>query len=112
MADALHAAEVLAAENIDVEVIDVATLAPLDATTILTSVAKTGRAVIVHEAAITGGYGGEIAARISATDFYDLESPISRVAGYDTVMPLARLEARYMPNEARILAAVRDTVSG
>jgi pyruvate dehydrogenase E1 component beta subunit len=103
----LEAADKLAAEGIEADVIDVATLKPLDAVTIVQSVAKTGRAVIVHEAAITAGYGAEIAARITSTDFFNLEAPVVRVAGYDTVMPLAKLENYYLPDAQRILAAAQ-----
>ncbi len=106
----LDAAGKLAAEGVHATVIDVATLKPLDAETILRSVAQTGRAVIVHEAAITGGYGAEIAARITTNDFFHLEAPVARVAGYDTVMPLARLEHAYLPDVQRIIAAVRRTL--
>lgn len=106
----LAAADELAAQGMDAEVIDVATLKPLDADTILQSVAKTGRAVIVHEAAITAGYGAEIAARITTTDFFNLEAPVVRVAGYDTVMPLAKLENAYLPDTQRIVSAARRTL--
>ena len=104
--ECLTAAEQLARDGVETEVIDVATLAPLDTETILTSVQRTGRVVIVHEAAGNGGYGGEIAARIAEEGLYDLEAPIRRVTGYDTVMPLPRLEHLYMPNVPRIVEAV------
>jgi pyruvate dehydrogenase E1 component beta subunit len=90
---------------------EVATLKPLDAETILASIEKTGRCVIVHEAALTGGFGGEIAARIAESGLLSLQAPIERVAGYDTVMPLPRLEHHYMPSEARILAAARRVLA-
>lgn len=108
--DALQAAEQLTEEGIEAEVIDVATLKPLDANTILGSVARTGRLVIAHEAAITAGYGAEIAARVAEEGLFDLEAPIVRVAGYDTVMPLSRLEHLYMPDALRIASAVRGTL--
>jgi len=103
--EALDAAASLAERGIAVEVIDVATLKPLDTDTILASVTKTGRCVIVHEAPVTGGYGGEIAAQIARHALTALLAPIERVAGYDTVMPLPRLERAYLPNAARIVAA-------
>jgi pyruvate dehydrogenase E1 component beta subunit len=106
--ECLEAADALAQEGIAAEVIDVATLRPLDAATILASVEKTGRCVIVHEAPLTGGFGGEIAARVAEHALLSLVAPIRRVAGWDTVMPLPRLEAHYMPSAARITAAVRD----
>jgi pyruvate dehydrogenase E1 component beta subunit len=86
-------------------------LKPLDAPTILAAVQSSGRVVIVHEAAMTGGYGGEIAARIAADGLFHLRAPVLRVAGYDTVMPLSRLEQFYMPNVARILEAARTTLT-
>jgi pyruvate dehydrogenase E1 component beta subunit len=106
--DVLNAAATLEAEGISAEVVDVATLKPLDASTILTSVEKTGRCVIVHEAPLTGGFGGEIAARVAEHALTSLLAPIRRVTGWDTVMPLPRLEANYMPSSARIVAAARE----
>jgi len=105
--ETLAAAETLAAEGIGVEVVDVATLKPLDTDSVLESVAKTGRCVVVHEAPLTGGFGAEIAARIAERGLISLLAPIERVAGWDTVMPLPRLEQYYLPDEARILAAAR-----
>ena len=101
------AADTLAGEGVSAEVIDVATLKPLDSDNILSSVAKTGRCVIIHEAPLTGGFGAEIAARIAEHGLVSLLAPIERVAGWDTVMPLPRLEQQYLPGEARILAAAR-----
>src|SRR6185369_15377759 len=91
--EVLEAAEQLAAENVAAEVIDVATLKPLDSATIVASVARTGRLVIVHEAPMTCGYGAEIAARVAGRGLTSLLAPIERVAGYDTMMPYARTEA-------------------
>lgn len=101
----------LAGEGVSIEVIDVANLKPLDADTILASVTKTGRAVIVHEAPLTGGFGSEIAARIAEHTLLSLVAPVRRVAGYDVVMPLPRLERHYPPTEARVADAVRETLS-
>jgi len=109
--ECLTAAEQLARDGIEAEVIDVATLAPLDTETILASVQRTGRVVIVHEAAGNAGYGGEIAARIAEQGLYDLEAPVRRVTGYDTVMPLPRLEHLYMPNVARIIDAAQSCLT-
>ncbi len=106
--DVLDAAATLDDEGISAEVVDVATLRPLDAPTILASVEKTGRCVIVHEAPLTGGFGGEIAARVAEHALTALLAPIRRVTGWDTVMPLPRLEVHYMPSVARILAAARE----
>ncbi len=106
----LTAAERLAGEDIAAEVIDVATLVPLDAATILTSVAKTGRCVICHEAPLTGGFGGEIAAQLAGPGLLSLLAPVERVTGHDTIVPLPRLEHHYLPSVDRILAAVRRTL--
>ena len=104
------AADALAAEGVMAEVIDLATLKPLDMTTILESVARTGRCVIVHEAARTAGLGAEIAAGLAEEGLYSLLAPVQRVTGYDTVIPLARLEQQYLPSVARIVAAARRTL--
>jgi pyruvate dehydrogenase E1 component beta subunit len=109
--EVLAAADTLAAEGVSAEVIDVATLKPLDTDGVLESVAKTGRCVIVHEAPLTCGVGAEIAARIAERGLVSLLAPIERVAGWDTVMPLYRLEQQYLPSEARILAAVRRVLA-
>jgi pyruvate dehydrogenase E1 component beta subunit len=103
----LAAAEELAAEGLAAEVIDLATLKPYDEETVLASVAKTGRCVIVHEAARTGGFGAEIAALIAERGLTSLLAPIVRVTGYDTVIPLPRLEQHYMPSVGRIVGAAR-----
>jgi pyruvate dehydrogenase E1 component beta subunit len=109
--DVMEAADTLADDGIEAEVIDVTTLRPLDADTILSSVDKTGRCVVVHEAPLTGGYGAEIAAQIADRGLFSLLAPVKRVAGYDTVMPLPKLEARYMPGQARIIAAARAVLA-
>lgn len=111
LTETLAAADSLAEQGVAAEVIDVATLKPLDIATILASVEKTGRCVIVHEAALTGGYGGEISARIAEQGMLNLVAPVRRVAGYDTVMPLPRLEHHYMPSAARIVDAARDLMA-
>jgi pyruvate dehydrogenase E1 component beta subunit len=109
--DVLAAADTLAAEGISAEVVDVATLAPLDAATILDSVARTGRCVVAHEAPLTAGFGAEIAARLAGEGLFSLVAPVERVTGWDTVMPLPRLEGHYLPGEARILAAARKVLA-
>jgi len=109
--ETLAAADTLAAEGVNAEVIDLATLKPLDADTLLASVTKTGRCVIIHEAPLTGGFGAEVAARLAERALTSLLAPIERVAGYDVVMPLPRLEHHYMPGEARILAAARRVLA-
>jgi 2-oxoisovalerate dehydrogenase E1 component beta subunit len=109
--EALKAAEQLSGEGIDAEVIDVATLKPLDSTAILASTARTGRLVVVHEAPVTCGFGAEIAARVAERGLTSLLAPVERVAGYDTMMPYPRLEASYMPDVGRIVSAVRRTMA-
>jgi pyruvate dehydrogenase E1 component beta subunit len=108
--DTMKAAELLAKDNVQCEVIDVASLAPVDFETILDSVVRTGRLVIVHEAARNCGLGAEIAATVTEHALYDLRAPVRRVTGYDTVMPLYRLENEYIPGIDRIVAAVRATL--
>jgi 2-oxoisovalerate dehydrogenase E1 component beta subunit len=105
--ETLAAADQLAVEGIGAEVIDLATLKPYDEETVLASVRKTGRCVIVHEAARTGGFGAEIAALIAERGLTSLLAPVVRVTGYDTVMPLPRLEQYYLPSVERIVAAAR-----
>jgi len=109
--ETLEAADALAKEGISAEVIDVACLKPLDFDTILESVKKTGRCVIVHEAARTAGFGAEIAARLAEEALYDLHAPVERVTGYDTHIPLFRLEMKYLPSVEKILTAVKRTLS-
>jgi pyruvate dehydrogenase E1 component beta subunit len=103
-------AEMLAREDIGAEVVDVRTLNPLDLETILRSVRKTGRAVVVHEAPKTNGFGGEIAALIGEHALLFLEAPVQRVTGFDVVFPLAKNEHLYLPTRARIADAVRRTL--
>jgi 2-oxoisovalerate dehydrogenase E1 component beta subunit len=105
--ETLAAADELAAEGIGADVIDLATLKPYDEETVLASVAKTGRCVIVHEAARTGGFGAEVAALVAERGLLSLLAPVTRVTGYDTIIPLPRLEQHYMPSVKRIVAAAR-----
>jgi pyruvate dehydrogenase E1 component beta subunit len=100
----------LARENISAEVIDLRTLNPLDRDTILASVEKTGRAVVVHEAPRTNGFGGEIAALIGEHALLHLQAPVQRVAGFDVTFPLAKNEHLYLPTRDRIAAAVKKTL--
>ena len=109
--EALEAADALAGEGISAEVIDVATLRPLDFDTIAESVARTGRCVVIQEAPRTAGFGAEIAARLAESSLYDLLSPVERVTGYDTHIPLFRLEMKYLPSVERIVAAAKRTLA-
>jgi pyruvate dehydrogenase E1 component beta subunit len=110
--ETMQAAEALELDGVDVEVLDVATLKPYDIETILQSVQKTGRCVIVHEAPRTAGFGAEIAAEIAERALYSLLAPIRRVTAYDVVVPLSRLEKQYIPSVARIVDAVRGVMEG
>jgi len=102
---ALTAAGVLAGEGREVEVIDLRSLSPLDDETVVESVRRTGRLIITHEASLTAGIGAELAARVQAEAFYDLEAPVLRVTGYDTPYPASRLEENWLPNVDRLLDA-------
>jgi pyruvate dehydrogenase E1 component beta subunit len=108
--EALAAADQLEQDGVSVEVIDVATLKPLDGRTILQSVAKTGRCVVAHEAPRTAGFGAEIAALLADQGLYSLLAPVQRVTGDDVVVPLAKLEDRYVPSVSRIVDALRKVM--
>ncbi len=108
--ETLAAADKLAKEGISAEVIDVATIKPLDIETILASVEKTGRCIIVHEAARTCGVGAEISAQVAEKGLMFLKAPIQRVTGYDTIVPYARLEKFYLPSEEVIIDAVQQVM--
>ena len=109
---ALKAAETLEREGISVEVVDPRTLVPLDKETIVQSVIKTGRCVVVHEAVKRGGYGGEIVSTIVESEAFDyLDAPIQRVAGREVPMPFStHLEQYVIPSEENIVAAIRDVM--
>jgi pyruvate dehydrogenase E1 component beta subunit len=109
--ETLKAADQLAKTGIGCEVIDLATISPLDYETILESVEKTGRLVIVHEAARTCGVGAEVAAIVAEKGMFDLKSPIRRVTGYDVVMPLFRREMDYMPSVTKITDTIREALN-
>ena len=108
----LHVVLASAADSgLDCEVIDLRTLVPLDIETIVTSVKKTGRCVIVHEATHTSGYGAELAALVQEYCFHHLEAPIERVTGWDTPYPHA-FEWQYFPGPARVIAALKRAMEG
>lgn len=109
--ETLQAANKLAESGINAEVIDVATISPLDIDTLLSSVKKTGRCVIIHEAARTCGVGADISAQISERALLSLQAPIKRVTGYDTIMPYFRNEHYYMPSTEDIVSAAMDTLN-
>jgi 2-oxoisovalerate dehydrogenase E1 component beta subunit len=92
--------------------VDLRTLSPLDIETVVDSVRRTGRAVVVHEAPISGGFGGELAASIQRDCFYYLQAPVMRVTGFDIPYPPARFEEYYLPSVDRILEAIAESVAG
>ncbi len=111
MREALKAAEELAADGVSAEVIDLRTISPMDSDTIVSSVKKTGRLLVTHEAPRTGGIGAEIAARVYEEAFTSLLAPVERVTGYDAVMPLFKLEDYYLPDAKKIIAGARKMMS-
>lgn len=106
--EAQKAAETLAAEGVDAEIIDPRTLSPLDTGAILASVRRTGRCLVVHEAPRTAGLGAEISALVMEEALLQLKAPVARVTGFDTVMPLPRGEHFYLPDAGRIVRAARE----
>ncbi len=109
--EVLNAAEELKRDKIDLEVIDLRTISPMDVDAITTSVKKTGKAVIVHEAPRTCGLGAEIIALINEKAFLSLQAPIERVTGFDVPVPLLKSEHYYLPNPKRIVVAVKKVMS-
>jgi 2-oxoisovalerate dehydrogenase E1 component beta subunit len=107
----LEAAEKGAGQGYDIEIVDLRTLLPFDIETILQSVQKTGRVVIVHEAPRTCGFGAELAATIQERALLHLEAPILRVTGFDTPFPYT-LEPEYLPDKDRILDAIEKVTAG
>ena len=109
---AIEAAEKLEARGISVEIIDIRTLVPFDEETVLASVKKTNRVLITHEATLTGGFAGEIAARISEKAFEYLDAPIIRIAAFDSPTPFApTLEKAMLPNTEKIIAGLENLLS-
>jgi pyruvate dehydrogenase E1 component beta subunit len=104
----MEAAENLAAEGVDCEVVDLRTLSPLDRETVVDSFEKTGRAAVVHEAPKTGGLGGEITAILQEEALLYQEAPVKRVTGFDTPVPLYALEDYYLPSPTRIEDGIRE----
>jgi pyruvate dehydrogenase E1 component beta subunit len=99
------------AEGWDLEVVDLRSLNPFDAATVVASVKKTGHAVVVHEAQVFSGFGAELAAQVAERAFYHLEAPVLRVGGFDIPYPAAKLEEFFLPDVDRILDAVERSLS-
>ena len=106
--ETLEAADALEQQGVSAEIIDVATLKPIDFETILQSVEKTGRCLIIHEAARHCGVGAEIAATVAEHGIMFLRAPIKRVTGYDTVMPYYKMEKYYLPSSAKIISTAQQ----
>jgi pyruvate dehydrogenase E1 component beta subunit len=104
---AVRAAELAAEEGISCAVIDVRTLVPLDEVGLAEAVGRTGRALIVHEAPYSGGFGAEVAATVQQEAFWTLQAPIRRVTAYDTPYPIASIEQLYIPSAERVLEGIR-----
>jgi pyruvate dehydrogenase E1 component beta subunit len=109
--EALNAAEQLKGDKVDLEIIDLRTISPIDTETIVTSIKKTGRGVVVHEAPKTCGLGAEIIALINEKAFLSLQAPIERVTGFDIPVPLMKTEHYYLPNAKKIVMAVKKVMS-
>jgi len=109
---AMEAAAALAKEGVEAEVVDLRSLVPYDEETVLASVQKTNRAIVIHEAQLTGGFGGEIAARLADRAFAFLDAPVKRVAYPDRPCPYSRiLEQALLPDRDKLLAAAREVLA-
>src|ERR1700716_3320413 len=107
----MRAAEQLAEEGISATVVDLRTLVPFDVDTVVTSVVKTGRCVVVHEAPLSAGFGAEVVATLAKEAFYDLDAPIDRVTAFDVPYPSVALESWYLPSVERVVRSARRVVS-
>ena len=107
---ALEAHEMLARDGVSAEVLDLRSLVPLDVDALIGSVSKTGRAVVIHEAPRTAGFGAEVAALIGERALLRLLAPVQRVTGFDTVFPYAMLEGHYLPTRERVVAAAKKAL--
>ena len=108
--DVQKAGEMVKSKGINPEIIDLRTISPIDRDTIIDSVKKTGRIIIVHEAPKTLGVGGEIVALVNEKAFLYLEAPPTRITGFDTIFPLPRGEKHYIPSPERIAKTIEDLV--
>lgn len=112
LADCMDTVDDLVREGISVDLIDLRTVSPWDADTVVSSVRRTGRLLVVHEAPRTAGFGAEIVATVQREALYQLLTPIERLTGWDTVVPLRRSETYYMPTPERIALRAREMVAG
>ena len=103
---ALEAADAAEAEGLSIEVVDLRSLSPFDDETVGASVRKTSRAAVIHEAAQFGGYGAEVAARVTERNFHHLAAPVLRITGFDIPYPSPKLEEYHLPTPDRVLAAL------
>jgi len=110
-ATVIECMKAIEASNRSIELIDLRTIYPMDTPTVIESVRKTGRCVVVHEAPKTCGMGAEVAARIMEHCFLHLEAPVQRVTGFDTIMPYYKLELEYLPNAERIGRSIEETLA-
>jgi pyruvate dehydrogenase E1 component beta subunit len=108
--ESLKAADDVSHRGVSCDVIDICTLSPLNDEAVIKSVSRTGRCIIVHEAARTAGFGAEIAARLADSAISSLLAPVKRVTGLDTVMPMPKLESLYMPSSEKIVAAIGEVM--
>jgi 2-oxoisovalerate dehydrogenase E1 component beta subunit len=111
VATALRAADAAATEGVSVEVVDLRTISPLDPETLVASVRRTGRCVVVHEAPVLYGTGGEVAARVTEECFFHLQAPVLRVGGFHTPYPVNKVEHDYLPGVDRVLDAVERSMT-
>jgi pyruvate/2-oxoglutarate/acetoin dehydrogenase E1 component len=108
---ALEAAAALAAEGRELEVVDLRSLLPWDVESVVASVRRTGRALVVHEAPLTGGYGGELAATLSREAFEWLDAPVARVGSLDTPTPFSKALEEVVSSRGRLLPALRELLA-
>jgi pyruvate dehydrogenase E1 component beta subunit len=106
-----RAADTLAGQGVDAEVLDLRSLVPLDIETMTRSVTKTGRAVVVHEAVLSAGFGAEVVATLQEECFFSLDAPIARVTSFDTPYPPASMETAWLPSAGRVVKAVERTLA-
>jgi pyruvate dehydrogenase E1 component beta subunit len=107
---AMEAAAVAAERGVDVEVVDLRSLVPLDVGAVADSVSRTGRAIVVQEAPLTAGFASEVVAAIQEGAFLSLQAPIARVSGWDVPYPMPLVEDHYVPSVDRLVAAIQRTV--